>query len=137
MALRNDLIEILEDDGVGTYEVDIFVGRKARIPTGDGPYWSIILTGGYAPDYIQNDADPAYQHPGAQFTCRAKDPIEAETGARMAYKAVAKVTNLVVSGGVRYLRIRPIQEPFDLGDDDAGRSRWSFNVTVEKTPSVA
>jgi len=35
----------------------------------------------------------------------------------------------------RYLRINAIQEPFDMGLDDQGRSTFGFNIHVEKEQS--
>lgn len=141
MAFRNDLLTLLEAASVGTRGTTIFVGRKAKIPVtspgADTPILSLIVTGGTGPDYIQNQLAPAYQRPGCQLTARAFDPAAAETMARMAYNALAGIRNTVVSGGVHYLSIKPMQEPFEIDQDEAGRSRYVFNVMADKVPSVS
>ncbi len=35
----------------------------------------------------------------------------------------------------RWIRVSPLQEPFDLGPDEAGREQCGFNVVVKKRPS--
>ena len=46
MPFLDEIKDRLVAQGVGTYGSNIFLGSKAVIPTGDGPYLSIIETGG-------------------------------------------------------------------------------------------
>jgi hypothetical protein len=76
---------------------EIFSTSGASIPEADGPYLSIIETGGPGGVRIQNQIPPAYMRPGAQIVARAKDPAAARTMAFEAYTALATVSNRVVN----------------------------------------
>lgn len=131
MSFIKDIVTILTDGGAGV----VYESSNAQIPTGSGPYLSVQTYGGRAPDYIQNQLPPAYEHPSIQVTARAMDPDVAEAKAREAYNLLAGVRNTIISGGVRYLYLKPMQEPFDGGKDKAGRVKFIFNVMAEKVPS--
>lgn len=93
-TLLEEIVTILEDAGVGTYGTDIFDSSKADIPTGAGPYLSIIETGGAPPERTQNSVStPAYPQPTAQLVVRATDYTDARTMARAAYNALAPIRN--------------------------------------------
>lgn len=127
----DDLGTVLVNAGVGTLGTNIFAGTAATIPTGAGPYLSIIETPGLAPELVQN-AD-SYRHPSVQILVRAKSPSAANTMARAAYNALRVIQNQTI-GSTWYLSIRPRQEPFDLGVDDNGRARVAFNVLGHNRP---
>lgn len=113
----------------------LFFGSVVTLPTDKVlPILTIIETGGLAPVYIQNSARPAYQQPAAQIVGRAGSYNTARLTAVAAYNAVLDIENELVNG-VKYLYIRPLQEPFDLGPDDAGRARVAFNVLGYKARS--
>ena len=132
---EDDLMSIFVAAGIGAEGVVIFHTSNAKIPTAnkiaDLAFLSFIVTGGRGPEYTQNRLGPSYQKPGAQITGRHIDPGVAKRLCRSGYDAIASITNHTVSGGQRYLRIRPLQEPFDEGPDGAGRTRYTFNVFVE------
>jgi hypothetical protein len=92
-----ELKNILETDGVGTYETDIFLTSRAIIPDGDGPYLIIIETGGAFPERVHNFTDqPAFQRPSAQIVVKAKGIkgyADARLMARNAYNALVKIRN--------------------------------------------
>lgn len=93
-TLLEELVKILTDAGVGTYGNNIFDTSKADIPDGNGPYLSIIETGGTSPERTQNLVlTPAYPQPSAQIVVRATDYTDARTMARAAYVALAKIRN--------------------------------------------
>lgn len=92
-----ELVQILEDASVGTFNVDIFASSAVSIPTGDGPYLSIVETGGVAPGRIQNQIAPAYPRPSAKIVVRAVRYVDARTMARAAYNALAAVRNQTVT----------------------------------------
>lgn len=132
-----DLISILEGAGVATYGVDLFVGSKAVIPAGDGPFVSLIETGGSAPEGTHNLVDvPAYVRPSAQVVCRGTDYLTVRSKAQDVYLAFYGVMNQVVNG--TYWRSIDIkQEPFDLNVDEKGRARVVFNIDCVKRLSAA
>jgi Bacteriophage minor capsid protein len=131
VAFLNDIITLLETGAVGTGGVNIFATSKAAIPLGDGPYASVAETGGTNPDYVQNAPLPAYLHPTAQLTFRAKTYQAAEAMAQAAWDAITGVQNQTVNG-VWYLSIRPMQSILDRGLDDLERPMVGFNVIAEK-----
>lgn len=72
----------------------IFQGAQALIPDGDGPYLSIVETGGPAALLIHNEPGlPKYPRPTAQVVGRALDYVGARTYARTAYNALMVVRN--------------------------------------------
>ncbi len=135
MAFEDDLVVRLVAQGVGVYGTNIFISTKAVIPAGDGPFLSIVVTGGTSPLRTHNSvAAPAYQRPSAQLTARASTYAAAMVMARAAYDALVGVRNITING-VYYRELNPTQEPFDNGMDSAKRSCASFNVEAVKRPT--
>jgi hypothetical protein len=135
MALDDELLAKLVAAGVGAAGTSLFVSSRAAIPTGTGPYLSVIETGGLAPARMQNSVT---QRPGAQLIGRAKDYVDARTIVVAAYNALGGATGLhnVTLSGTKYVRIVPMQEPADLGGlDNAARALVAFNVAIEKAVS--
>lgn len=131
MAFIEDLIYLLESNSIGVGNVNIFATTKAAIPQGNGPYLSIIETGGSGPDYIQNQALPAYKHPTAQLTCRSVSNPSARSMLANALAVICAVRNQTVNG-TWYLKIRPMQEIGDRGMDQIQRAMVGVNVMAEK-----
>ena len=128
---HDDLVTQLEDDDVGTFGVNIFLHARARIPM--LPLGSatceITATGGTAPEHTQNATIyPAYLKPTCQLAFRADAPEEALEMADAAFQSVVKVRNMFIGSGW-YRSVKCLQsEPIDLGVDDRGQSKFSFNV---------
>lgn len=120
--------------GVGTVGSNIFLGSKAAIPVGDGPYLSLIETGGSGPTRVQNTPGAKTQRPTAQIVARAKSYLVARTMAKAAYLALDGVFNTTLSG-IFYQKITARQEPTDIGLDAQGRPMIVFNIDAEKAPS--
>lgn len=134
MPFLMELAQRLADTEVGTIGVNLFLSSKAQIPAGDGPFISLIETGGTAPERTQNTiSPPAYQRPRAQVVVRAKTYPVAEATARLAYDALT-LRNTELSGTF-YRELDPVQEPFDMGLDITGRAQVAFNVAAIKRPS--
>lgn len=127
MSLFEDLAVRMVSKGI--QQELIFLGALADIPSGPGPYLSIMETGGTRPDRTHNSvATPAYPRPSAMIVARAATTVAAQALARAAYDAVSGIRNEVV-GSTRYLEVDMMGEPSDaLGPDASGRARWSFNV---------
>jgi len=89
-----ETVKLLVDAGVGTYNTNIFSTSSKDIPIGDGPYLSIIETGGTFPERTHNDtAAPAFQRPTAKLVVRAKTYAAARTMSRAAYNVLVAVRN--------------------------------------------
>lgn len=94
-----EILGLLVAAGVGTANVDIFVSSKRKLPTDDGPYLSLIETGGTTPERTQNDiSPPAYPRPSMQLVARAKSYDAARIMARNAYNALVGIRNQIVAG---------------------------------------
>lgn len=134
MPFLDEIAAKLVTASVGTIGSNIFLGSKAIIPVGNGPYLSLVETGGSAPTRIQNVAAAHTQRPTAQVSVRAKSYQAARTMLQAAYAALDGTFNTTLSGTF-YQSITARQEPTDVGLDDAGRAMIVFNIEVEKQPS--
>lgn len=139
---HDEILHILSGAGVGIPQVNMFASSGKQLPKGNGPYLSVIPTGGAGPENTHNYTTvPAYQIPGAQIVVRAGSYQVAEAMARRAYNALFATSNEWIGSGVLsstgtwYRKIRPTQEPFDLGLDAESRSRSAFNVLGDKKAS--
>lgn len=136
MSFLDDIAARLVSQGVGTIGSSIFLGSRAAIPAGDGPYISLTETGGTAPTRIQNQASVATQRPSAQVLTRAKNYVTARAKAKAAYDALDGIFNTTLNGTF-YVSVTARQEPTDIGLDDAGPGRPMivFNIDAEKYAS--
>lgn len=134
MTFLEDIASRLVSAGVGVVGTTIFMSSKAVIPTGPGPFISLLETGGIAPTRVQNRTSAATLRPSVQVVVRASTYPIARTKAKAAYDALDGVFNTTLNGTF-YLKITARQEPTDTGLDDAGRPRVTFNLDAEKLPS--
>jgi len=135
MPFMEDVAFLLVANGFGTVGTNIFYSTRAKIPVGNGPYVSLIETGGLAPEKTQNrKTKPAYQRPGLQVIVRATDYIVARNRAVEVYNTISAVRNQFVGNapGTWYLNMAPQQEPFDGGSDEQGRPKVLFNIIAYK-----
>lgn len=131
-----ELAFIQTNAGVGVLGTNMFLGRRANIPSGVGPYLSIVLTAGLAPERTHYEATvPAYQLPGAQLLARARDWDDAYEMITAAYNAVIVVRNQFI-GTTWYRSIKVAGEPLELTVDEKDRARFSLNIIGDKRPSV-
>lgn len=130
-----DIAKLLTDAGVGVLGTNIFFSTRASIPTGTGPYISLIETGGLPPLRVQNRRTrPAYQRPAAQIITRATNYVIARDKALSVYNIVFAVRNRKVNN-IWYQEMICLQEPFDAGTDDANRAKIIFNVRCIRRPT--
>jgi hypothetical protein len=135
-TFMSDLIQLVQDTGLGLeYGVNLFKGPKAKFPEGDGPFVSLIRTGGLGAEGTQNLTDvPSYERPSAQIIARATDYDVAESMANRLSEALYPVMNQFVNGTWwRVLNVR--SETFDLPPDEKGRPRVAFNIDCVKRTS--
>lgn len=99
-TVLEEIAKILVDAGVGVKNSDLFASTKARIPTGDGPYITLVETGGTFPIWKQNSNTPSEQRPSIQITVRAggNTPYEtAKSKAVEAYNALIVIKNQIIT----------------------------------------
>lgn len=135
MPFLDEIAAKLVSAGVGTIGTNILLSSKAVIPTGAGPYLSLIETGGSGSVRTQNNT--AIERPTAQISARASSYPVARTMLKTAYDALGGANGLhnVTLSGVFYLSIVPRQQIIDIGLDDPGRAMVAFNIDAEKQPS--
>ena len=135
MAFPAEIATRLVAQGVGTLGTTIFIGSKANIPPGDGPFLSLIETGGTGPARTQNNT--ATQRPSMQIVVRGKSAVATRTMSRLAWHELGNVNGLwgIKLTDVMYVSITARQEPTDIGLDALGRIMFSFNIDAEKQPS--
>lgn len=122
-------------DGVGIHGTSIILGRKGVIPAGDGPFMTLIQTGGLGATRIHNHDGAHTQRATAQIMVRAKAANVARAMADAAYVSLDGKFNLTLSGTF-YQKIVARQEVEDLGPEEGtGRAMYGFNIEVEKDPS--
>lgn len=122
-------------DGVGVHGTSIILGRKGVIPAGDGPFMSLVETGGIGPTRIHNQPGANTQRPTAQIMVRAKLSSTARAMAKAAYESLDGTFNTVLSGTF-YQSITARQEIQDIGPEEGtGRAMYGFNIEAEKDPS--
>lgn len=92
-----ELIKVLEDASVGTSTgagANIFGGTDAVIPDGDGPFLSIIESGGPPPRRTHNEPTiSSYPQNAARIAVIAGTYAAARTMANAAYAALNAVRN--------------------------------------------
>ncbi len=95
--LAEELITILVAAGVGVFNTDIFASSAASIPDGDGPYLSVIETGGSPPIWTHNSNLPSNHRPGAKIITRASTFVAARAMAWAAFNALVIIRNETVT----------------------------------------
>lgn len=132
-----DLIVYLSGGLSLVYGTNLFKGPLAKMPDGDGPFVSIIRTGGLGAEATHNSPDaPAYERPTAQIVSRAVAYDVAENMAYQVYDLLWPVQDQVINGTYwRVLNVR--SEPFDLPPDEKGLARLAFNIDCVKRVSPA
>ena len=102
VTLEEDIASLLVVTGLSTYtnaspasvNLDTFIGPSRTIPTGDGPYMSIIDNTGPAPDIAQGGE--VYDHRSLQIIVRATNYIDARTRAQAVYSTLNGLFNITV-----------------------------------------
>lgn len=92
---EEELAKLINNAGLGTRNVDVFIGPKANIPTGDGPYITIIDTGGLDP--LETHNDDLYDRMSAQIVTRGKSYTTTRTRAKSIQRVLDGVRNTTVA----------------------------------------
>lgn len=137
MPWLEDLVTLVTNAQVGTFNTDLFTSTVASVPQLPDGTCVITETSGGPPERTHNSVKtPAYIHVSAQFMIRAATSKRARELARAYYLAVCGVRNTVINGGF-YREINPMQEPYELvGPDERRDRRYVFNVWAVRRPDI-
>lgn len=137
----DDLIILLQTNGVATLNVNMFVTSKSVIPDGSGPYLSLTETGGSGSEGTHNArfvGKAGYTRPTAQLVVRAASYPAARQMAQNAYDVILRVgSKSQLVNNVWWRSVGPLQEPFDMGLDNKSRAQVVFNIAAIKRPDAA
>jgi hypothetical protein len=135
MSFLDEIAFHLEQTGAAVLGESLFLSAKANIPVGDGPYATIIESGGMASRRNQNGT--ATQRPAAQIMVRASSYPVARAMAVDIYNALGGDNGMynVIIDGTFYQQLVTVQQVTDLGLDELMRARLVFNINAEKVPS--
>lgn len=92
---EEEIYRILYDAGLAVLNTDTFIGPAAVLPTGPGPYLTIINTGGYAPDHTHNG--DLYERPSCQIVVRAISYTVARDRAMLVWRTLNNLHNVEVT----------------------------------------
>ncbi len=99
---EDEVGRVLIDAGATTsFGTDMFAMSKSNIPTGDGPYVSIVATGGPKPMRTHNadrdESAPAYRRLTVQVVARAKNSKTARAKAHACFDALFAIVNQTIT----------------------------------------
>ena len=94
-----EIIGRLVAQNVGVFNTNIFASSGKDLPEGEGPFLTVVATGGTSPERTQNDvAVPAYPRPSAQLAVHGTDFKESWDMSYAAYNALAGIRNQSLTG---------------------------------------
>jgi hypothetical protein len=128
----DDIGDWLQSQGVATKGVDLF---KSMDP--GQPDTAVILYeyAGISPiDTMGTTLATTLEQPSLHVLVRGVSYVEATSKAKAVFRALHKLTGSI--NGVRYLYLRALQSPFDVGPDERGRPRLVCNFRAIKELSV-
>lgn len=94
---EEEIIKILTTAGLATSGTDTFIGPAVALPTGNGPYITILDSGGTAPMQAHGSTGALYERLSAQVVVRAKNYTSARTRALAVWRALHGVRNQTVA----------------------------------------
>ena len=92
---EEEIVKVLSDAGLATSGVDTFIGPAAVVPDGDGPFLTVLDTGGVGPDETHDGA--VYERLSVQIVVRAQKYRDARTRALACWRALDGVRNETVT----------------------------------------
>jgi hypothetical protein len=92
---EEEIVKVLNDAGLATLGTDTFVGPEAVLPTGAGPYLTILDSGGLAP--VDTHDGQEYERLSVQIIIRADKYRNARTRALAVWRALDGVRNTTVA----------------------------------------
>lgn len=136
MAVLDEIAARLVGEGIGAIDSKIFLSSRAKLPAGDGPFLTVIETGGTAPARTQNNT--ATERPSVQLKAYGVSYHAARALLKAAFNALGGVNGLhnITLSGIQYVSIKPRTGFADTGLDATGaRVTLVCMVDVEKEPS--
>ncbi len=132
MSAAVDVATYLASPGfaIGDLGTVVYYGR---LPDSPATACAVLPYSGRQGDYVMEQTHVAIEYPRLQILSRAATFDEAEVIAAKAYRALDGVVNLLL-GGLRYLKIMPLQPPFVLERDANDKVVLAFNVEVMRCP---
>lgn len=132
MPLLEEIGDYLSTGGVGTVGTDLFLGY---LPEAPDAVVAVYETGGLPPVRAMRSApgQPVVVRPRVQVLARAAehDYAAARSKVGRAYDLLEGLGDRTL-GGVRYLWVGAVQEPFLMGRDSQGRVMLACNFDVVK-----
>lgn len=127
-----EIARYLAEQGVGTVGVNLFAGG---MPDQPDEALAVIPYYGRQPQ-LERGATPdvGIEYPRAQILARANHPRRALELAERPYRVLARLANRRLSG-TWYVGVVPLQSPYSVGRDEAGRYLAGFNIEAMKGPS--
>jgi len=92
---EEELAKLINNAGLGTRGVDVFIGPKAVVPDGDGPYITLLDTGGREPEETHNGG--IYERLSAQIVVRGMSYTATRTRAKSIQRVLDGVRNTTVA----------------------------------------
>lgn len=124
----DDVGDWLETNGVATKGTDLFKSIDPGIPD-----TAVILyeyQGGRLLDTMGTTLTNTVEQPGLHVLIRGVDYATAATKSKSVFQVLHKMSGVI--NGTRYLFVRALQSPFDVGPDERGRPRLVCNFRVMK-----
>lgn len=91
---EEEIGRLIFDANEGTFGTDMFIGPNVSLPTGAGPYTTIIDTGGTSP--LETHDGSKYERMSCQIVVRATNRQAARTRALAIWRALDGRRNLTV-----------------------------------------
>lgn len=96
-AWAEELAKLIEAAGLGTLGTSMFIGRRAVIPAGSGPFVQVLNTGGGPPEETHDGA--RYERLGAQVVVRGASYASTETRALAIFRLLDGIRDELVTAG--------------------------------------
>jgi len=89
-SLELEVAAVLQGASVATFGENMFAGSDVEIPAGEGPFLSVIATGGLQPIRTHTSK---YRYPAVQVSVMAEDYLAAVVMANAAFAVLEDVQN--------------------------------------------
>jgi hypothetical protein len=128
-SAAQDLAAILSSLGMGTIGTDLFVWKEPDGTTVKDYIVTLYDTGEWVPPELEY----GYEYPSVQVRVRWKsgdrrNGLTQVHGIRNAFHGYVGAVE-----GIQYHLIRVISGVMDIGEDDKGRPRWTFNCEIQRS----
>lgn len=76
---EDDLVSVITGGFGLTFGTEVFIGPRAILPDGDGPFVTVVDTGGARQDLFHDTEDPVMENLSAQITVHDRNFQSAQT----------------------------------------------------------